>query len=446
MRKAPIRVVLASVALLVASCSGAAGGGGGGGEIGAAPAADANLTLVVYSKFTDREEKAVTAALQSFTKKFPNIKIDHRGNQDDDKLTQSIQSGSPPDVAISFFSDNLGNWCHSGAFQDLNPYIQRDKVDLNVIPKQVRDYTAYNGKQCSMPFLADVYGFYYNKDMLTAAGISGPPKTTAELLDYAKRTTKFAADGSIEVAGFIPSMPFYANEAQIWAPMWGATYLSGPDGKSAMASSPQWKELFDFQKQLVDFYGKDKLERFKAGLGDQYSPDNAFHKKKLAMMFDGEYRNAFLADTAPDVNYGTAPPPVSASRTSQYGGGYSTGTIIGMPKGVKNPGASWELIKHVTLDTDTLVELSNQIKNLPSTTDSLSSPNLKVNEQFKTFLDMYGSGKLQSNPASPVNAAAIKAVNDFASRWIAGQEPDLAAGLAKVDAQINDELAQKLGK
>ena len=28
-----------------------------------------------------------------------------------------------------------------------------------------------------------------------------------------------------------------------------------------------------------------------------------------------------------------------------YGGGFVTGTIIGIPKGVKNPGASWELIK-----------------------------------------------------------------------------------------------------
>ena len=445
MRKAPIRVLLASVALLVASCSGAAGGGGGS-EPGAAPAKDADLTLVVYSKFTDREEKAVTAALQSFTKKYPKIKIDHKGNQDDDKLTQSIQSGSPPDVAISFFSDNLGNWCHSGAFQDMKPYIDRDKTDLGVIPKQVLDYTQYNGKQCSLPLLADVYGFYYNKDLLAQAGFTAPPKTTTELLEYTKKVTKFAADGSIEVAGFIPSMPFYANEAQIWAPMFGSRYLSGQDGKSNMAGSAEWKEQFEFQKQLVDFYGKDKLERFKAGLGDQYSPDNAFHKGKLAMVIDGEYRNAFITDTAPNLNYGTAPMPVTPSRTASYGGGYSTGTIIGIPKGAKNPGASWELIKHVTFDTETLVELSNQIKNLPSTTESLKSPNLKVNEQFKTFLDMYGSGKLQSNPASPVNAAAIKAVNDFASRWVAGQEPDLTAGLAKVDAQINDELAQKTGK
>jgi multiple sugar transport system substrate-binding protein len=445
MRKAPMRVLLCSTALLVASCSGAAGGGGGapaGGDIGAAPAKDTTLTLEVYSKFTDREEREVTATLETFKKKYPNITIKHTGNQDDDKLTQSIQAGNPPDVAISFYTDNLGNWCHSGAFQDLKPYIERDKIDVNQIPQAVRDYTQYEGKRCAMPLLADAFGLYYNKDYFAAAGLTAPPKTIDELFEYAKKLTKFAPDGSIEVAGFIPSMPFYGNLAEVWAADFGAKYLNA-DGKSALAGSPQWKELFEFQKKLVDFYGKDKLERFKAGLGDEYSPDNAFHKGKLAMALDGEYRTAFIADTAPDLKYGTAPPPMSASNASMYGGGLVTGTIIALPKGVKNPAASWELIKHMTLDTDALVQLSNGIKNLPSTIDSLKSPNLKKTPEFQTFLDMYSSGKMVAKPSTAIGDAHLKAVNDFAERWIAGSEPDLQAGLQKVDAQINDALAQK---
>ena len=129
-----------------------------------------------------------------------------------------------------------------------------------------------------MPMLADVYGLYYNKDMFAAKGITSPPKTTSELLEDTKKLTECNADGSIKVAGFLPSMRFYANQAQYWAPNFGAPFL-GPDGKSDLASNPGWKAMFEFQKQLIDFYGgHDKVEKFKAGLGDEYSADHGFQE------------------------------------------------------------------------------------------------------------------------------------------------------------------------
>ncbi|RZQ63783.1 extracellular solute-binding protein [Amycolatopsis suaedae] len=444
-RRGLIFLATATAALLTA-CSGAASGpaGDGGGEAAPAPGKDDKLTLTVYSKFNNREYGVVTEGLNSLKKKFPNIEIKHEGNQDDDKLTQSIRGGNPPDVAISFFTDNLGAWCHSGSFLDLKPYIERDKIDLNVIPEAVRSYTEFEGKRCAMPMLADVYGFYYNKDMFAAAGIAAPPKTTSELLEQAKRLTQFNPDGSIKVAGFLPNMPFYNNQAQIWAPNWDAHWL-GPDGKSNLAASPEWKEMFNFQRQLIDFYGHDKLTQFKAGLGDEYSADHAFHRGKIAMMFDGEYRTAFLKDQAPQIKFGTAPPPVADSKPQRYGGAFTTGTIIAIPKGAKNPGASWELIKQMSLDTDTLVQLGNGLKNVPSTTTALKDPRLEVDETFRPFITMFESGKLLPNPTTAIGDAHLKAVNDFAERWQAGSEPDLEAGLRRVDAQINDELAQKSG-
>ncbi|HEX4248150.1 MAG TPA: extracellular solute-binding protein, partial [Pseudonocardia sp.] len=349
----------------------------------------------------------------------------------------------PPDVAISFYTDNLGAWCSNGTFQDLAPYIERDKIDMTQIPQAVRDYTEFQGKRCAMPMLADVIGLYYNTDMFAAAGITSPPKTTSELLADTKKLTKFNPDGSIKVAGFLPSMPFYANQAQYWAPNFGASYF-GPDGKSDLAANPGWAAMFQFQKQLVDFYGgHEKVEQFKSGLGDEYSADQGFQAGKLAMAYDGEYRDAFIKDQAPSLKFATAPPPVLDSLADHYGGGFATGTIIAIPKGAKHPGAAWELIKQVTLDTGTLVDMANGLKNVPSTVASLTDPRLQVDPQFKTFLDMYGSGKLVPNPPTPIGDAHLKAVNDFAEKWQAGAVPDLAAGLKQVDAQVNDELAQK---
>ncbi|HET6825827.1 MAG TPA: extracellular solute-binding protein, partial [Amnibacterium sp.] len=166
-RTAAVLTVLA-VPLTLAGCTGVGSGSSGGAQ--SAPASDQKVTLTVWSAFSDRELKGLGEVMDGFHKLHPNITITNVGNQDDDKITQSIRGGTAPDVAISFSTDDIGQYCSSGAFQDLSSYISRDKVDLTQIPQASRDYTTYKGKRCAMPLLADVYGLYYNKAMFAKAG------------------------------------------------------------------------------------------------------------------------------------------------------------------------------------------------------------------------------------------------------------------------------------
>jgi multiple sugar transport system substrate-binding protein len=431
-------LLIATAGVLAAACT---AGGGGSTQPAAAPGSDQPVSIQVWSNFSDRELGLVQKNLDAYHAKHPNVTIDNQGSQDDDKITQSIRSGNPPDVAISFTTDNIGQFCSSGAWQDLKPYIDRDKYNLDEIPQAVRNYTEYNGNRCSLPMLADVYGLYYNKDQFAAAGLSGPPKTTADLLEYAKKLTVKNPDGSIQVAGFLPQMGFYAFKPQIIAPMFGAQWID-KDGKSSIGKDQGWKDLFEWQKQLVDFYGWDNLQKFTAGLGQEYSADMGFHAGKVAMALDGEYRTAFLADQTPDLKYGTAPVPTS--KTDLYGGGYTTGTIIGIPKGAKNPGAAWELVKYLTSDTDALVDLANGLHNVPSTKTSLTSTRLALGEQFKPFLEVFANKNLASNPASNIGDQYLKLVSDFGSSWQSGTVTDLSGGLTALDKQIDD--AKALGK
>ncbi|GAA0652953.1 extracellular solute-binding protein [Kutzneria viridogrisea] len=436
-RRGAALISAATAGVLLSACT-----AGGGSNSGAAAAFDPNqqLTLTVYSNFADRELGVLNKALDGFRAKYPNIKVNSQGNQDDDKITQSIRSGNPPDVAISFATDNIGQFCSSKAWQDLKPYLDRDKLDLNQIPQAVRDYTSYQGTRCAMPMLADVNGLYYNKDLFAQAGITAAPKNMTELFEDAKKLTQRNPDGSIKTIGFIPQIGFYANHPQIWAPQFGAKWVDG-NGKSDLATDPGWQELFTFQKKLVDFYGWENLQKFTAGLGQEYSADHGFNKGQVAMMFDGEYRTAFINNDAPKLNYGTAPSPVADDRANLYGGGYTTGTIVGIPKGAKNSAAGWELVKYLSTDTGALVQLANGLNNVPSTKDALHSPDLKLPPQFKTFLDIFDNPNLASNPASPNGGAYIKTVEDFANSWQSGKVTDLKGELAKVDKTIDDAKA-----
>ena len=130
--------------------------------------------------------------------------------------------------------------------------------------------------------------------------------------------------------------------------------------------------------------------------------------------------------------------PVSDDLVDQYGGGHATGTVIGIPKGASNPGAAFELVKYLSLDTGSLVAMSNGLKNVPTTLDALESPDLEVTPQFQTFLDVFASENLSNNPPSANGGAYLKTVSDFFDSWQSGGVSDLDAALAQVDTDIEN--------
>ena len=389
--------------------------------------------------FTDREEAAIKEVVADFEAANPGVTVDVKGGQDDEKMRQAIAAGKGPDVGLSYSTDIVGNFCSSGAWQDLDPWIKRDNVNVEALLPIVRSYTEYEGVRCAMPMLADTYGLYYNKDLLAEAGFDAPPKTLSELDEIALKTTKKGPDGDIEVAGFVPLFNFYENTIGHLAPSWGSTWLT-EDGKSNIGSDPAWKEMLLWQKSLADRLGPKELQRFNAGKGEEWSADNAFHKGQVAMMLDGEWRLAFLADQAPDINFGTAPFPVPDDQIDRYGAGYVTGNIMGISKGSQNPEAAWALIKYLTLDTDAIVKLANGIKNVPTTQEALDSPDLEVDENFQTFIDIFQHPESQTSPSTANGAVYQDQFGTFVERWQRGQVSDLDAGLKKVDEEINNAL------
>lgn len=394
-------------------------------------------TIELWHGFsTDAEVKAFEDAIAGFNKKFPQITVKATKGVQDDQITQAIRGGNAPDVAASFTTDNVAQWCKSGAFQDLTPVIKQDGIDLSVLPAVARSYTAFEGKQCTLPLLADAYGLYYNKALMKG---NAPPKTLSELTELTKKLTVRDANGEIKVAGFIPSVQYYENSPSHLGPMVGAKWYN-EDGTSAIGSDPAWKQLLTWQKELVDWYGHAKLEKFRKSLGDEWSAEHPFFKGKVAMILDGEWRNAMIANDAKDLDYGTAPLPVADDRPDLYGSGFTAGTVIGVPKGAKNPQQAWELVKYLTTDTSSLVTLSNALRNVPTTKASMESPDLAKDEQFTTFLDIFAHPKTSTLPATVNSVFNQEVMSTFMAKWEKGSVPDLDAGLKDVDRQINDKL------
>ena len=143
-----------------------------------APAADNKpVTITFWSAYTARELNDYQLAFVDFHKNYPSITVKGTGKIQDDKIPAAINGGNAPDALLSFSPNNTGKFCSSGALQNLNDRITKDKFDVSLFPKVALSYRGYKGVQCSLPALADSYGLYMNTAMLKAAGFTSPPKT-----------------------------------------------------------------------------------------------------------------------------------------------------------------------------------------------------------------------------------------------------------------------------
>lgn len=438
-------VVPALAAVAVLGLSACSGGSSDSPTAAASAPTDVSGTVEFWHFFTDREADVIQSVVDDFETANPGVTVNVKSGQDDQKMRQAISAGQAIDVGLSYSTDQVGPLCSSGDFADLSSFIERDDVDLTQIPETVLGYTEFDGVRCSMPALADVYGLYYNKDLLAAGGYTEPPKTLAELSDMAVKLTTFNDDGSIKTLGFMPLLGYYENAESHWAPAADAQWLND-DGTSAIGSSPGWNAILEWQKDLIDrLGGYQKLADFQAALGQEFSAENDFQTGKVAMNVDGEYRTAFIADQAPDLSYGTAPMPSAEGYEDSYGAGYITGNIVGIGKGAKNPEAAWALIKYLTTNTDAQVKLSNGLKNAPTMHDAITSPDLEVSEQFQTFLDIFENPKSSTTPPSAIGAEYQTIFGTHTAKWQQGDVTDLPGMLATVDDEIDAAVQLQAG-
>ncbi|MFD3556924.1 ABC transporter substrate-binding protein [Streptomyces goshikiensis] len=437
-RLTPAATLLAAISVLATACTGQSGA-----EAADDPKADVTLNFW-HGWSAPGEVKAIEENIARFERAHPNIKVKVTDNMTDDKINQALRAGGEkaPDVVSSFTTDSVGKFCNSRAFADLNPFLQKSGIDkTKVFPKTLLEYTQFNGNQCTLPLLNDAYGLVYNKDAFKAAGITEPPKTWSQFAEAAQKLTKTKGD-SYEQLGVMPTFHGYETTPMRLAAQWSPTYFTA-DGKSNLAEDPAFTKMLTAQKDLVaKLGGYEKLEKFRSTFGDEWSSDHPFHRGLVAMQIDGEWRAAMAKEGGAAFEIGTAPLPVPDDQADDYGKGYLSGTIMGIAAGSKKQNAAWELVKYMTTDTAAVVAFANSIHNVPSTLAALESPDLQVSPEFKTFLDIARHPKSNTTPAQADGGTYQLTFQDFAYAVEKGDVADLPAGLAKLDQQIDTDIAK----
>ena len=195
LRRVLAGLVVTATALSVAACgqSNNSGGGGGAGD---------NVT-VQYWLWDDAQLPGYQKCADAFTAANPTIKVEitqYAWGQYWQNLATQIAANTAPDVWVdqgSYYPQFVAD----KQIDDLQPYIDKDKVDLKQYAGSLTDIWVKDGARYGLPKDWDTIGLVINKKMATEAGLTAA--------DFAHLTWNPTDGGTFEQA--IAKMTVDAN-------------------------------------------------------------------------------------------------------------------------------------------------------------------------------------------------------------------------------------------
>jgi len=278
-----------------------------------------------------------------------------QGAYDDElnKIKAGIASKDVPALA-QMYDLATGLMVDLKVVEPMQTYIDKDKFDLSTFEPNVLGYYAVGGKLYGMPFNTSAPIMYYNKTMFKAAGLDPekPPRTYADVLDYAKKLTKKDASGKFQVAGY--GIAIYGWIFEQFLATSGAYYLNNDNGRSARATaaafnSPEGIAAVQFWKDGVD---AGVYQNFGVAPNGTTAEVAAFQSQQVAMYIEStaRVRAMLTAAEAGKFELGTAylprPNEDAYKKAGVIIGGASVYILKDRPDAEKN--CAWEFVKFAT--------------------------------------------------------------------------------------------------
>lgn len=238
--------------------------------------------------------RAWLATIETFEQLHPHIKINRIYcpiGQNVERILLETRTRSLPDV-ITCDTPDVPHLAEAGSLLDLTPFFNEWGKWDDLFPGS-QDATTWKGKPYAVQFTSNTLALHYNKDLFKKAGLSRPPETWDELLEWAKRLT---TDGTY---GFAFSA--IDTEEATWH---FAPFLWSNGGDLLNLDKPESIEALDFLATFVKkgYTSRDVVNWNQGDVGVQ------FRLGRVAMMIHGCW-DIPLSEEA-GINLGIAKIPV----------------------------------------------------------------------------------------------------------------------------------------
>lgn len=290
--------------------------------------------------------KILTETIASITAKEPDLKIRVENipyNDYQDKITVEMAAGDAPDV-IGVEASRFSDLYMRGAFEDLTPYIERDKMDLKGFFPTILARFSPDGKCYAIPTdIAPVGLLYYNKKVFDEAGVPYPTdklQWPEGFLALCQKLGKKDANGRIVRWAYADP---YGTSADVFLLSNGGYFMDSETHPTRLAlDSPQAIEAFQFRWDMIYKWHVSptlsEIQSFNFGNG----AEDMFLNGEVAMMCSGVWHTPHFLEKGLDFDVVEFPKGPKGKR-----GWGSGGSGYAIWSGCKDKEKAWRALKHI---------------------------------------------------------------------------------------------------
>ncbi len=343
------RWALRSVAVSVATGTGALAAACGGAQTATTPAADAKPVTIEYNVQSAPLWEKAGQVVPAFNKKFPHITVKTSPSEGSGiaKLRTMLAAGTAPDTSWMNITD-LPSVAEQGSLFTLDQWITRDwkAMDGDDVYPGAWEAVTWKGKRHGTPYEANPFLPVYRKDFFDAANVPYPTKQAEggkwdwnAVLDTARRLTTTSATGrkqfglQLRTGNFALFHWIWNNGGEIW----------NTDRTECLMNRPQAVEAVQFMHDLIVRHrvvpmGAETGAEIKDASG---TTSNNMLSKIVAFEWQFSGGGSLMGGIA-DFPFEVAPEPKGKSaKVIPHMNG--AGNVL--LKEAKNPDAGWEFLK-----------------------------------------------------------------------------------------------------
>jgi len=320
------------------------------------------------------------------------------------KVLQQASSKTLPDL-LMLDNPDLQQIAQTGALAPLSNF----GINSDGFAKGVVDASTYQGKLYGLQPITNTIGLFYNKDILSKAGVT-PPQTWAELRTAAKKLTSGSTYG---LAFSAPAN--YEGSWQFLPFMWS----NGGDEKNI--ATPQTEQALQL---WVDLMNTDKSVSKSALNWTQADVNDQFKARKAAMMVNGPWQFPVL-DADKSLHYAVVKIPAPAAGkpvVAPLGG--ETWTVPQTGNKDRQAKAA-KVVSCLNTDQNQL-SLAQQNQTIPTKTALLSSF-ASSNPNMKGFTEQIPTARARTGELGPDWPKAATKIYTAFQAALTGQAPPAKA-------------------
>ena len=246
----------------------------------------ANAVEIEYWQYTYKARvEAIDKLIANFEKANPDITVKHTSFPYADyrkKVSIAISSGDGPDL-VQLYYGWLNDYRDGGLIQPLpKETFPHDEIESNFF-KMVSSMKV-DGDYWGLPTAVRSLALFYNNDLFSEAGLSGPPETLDQMVEYAKKLTKTDSAGNYIQVGF--AVDTDGQDHHFWREVLIRHFGGQPysnDGQKVTYNTDAGAEAL---KYLTDFEKTHKT----GSNGFMNRGQDAFAAGKAGMVLDGSFR------------------------------------------------------------------------------------------------------------------------------------------------------------